>query len=296
MATSELENRQSAQFLGMQVKTLVEVGKHLILYSLLCLIAIIMGLPFVWMLTSSLKAPGLIFIYPPQWFPDPIRWENYTELMAQIPFVQYFYNSVKISILATFGQLISCSLGAYAFARFKFPGRDILFIILLGTLMVPMQVTMIPVFIIMHNIGLIDTHLALWGPAFFGGAYGTFLLRQFFLTIPNDLEDAAKVDGCNRFGIWWRIFLPLSKPALATLGIFVFMNFWNDLLGPVLYLSTRSNLTLTLGLAMLFHAWGATPWHLVMAGSVLTVVPILLIYIIGQKYFVQGVVTSGLKL
>lgn len=296
MATTGLESQRAKPTPSIYAKTLIDYGRNVAIYTLLSILAVIMGLPFLWMITSSLKAPGLIFIYPPQWFPNPIVWQNYVELVESMPFLQYFYNSIKISMLATFGQLLSCSLGAYVFARFKFPGRDVLFVILLGTLMVPMQVTMIPVFIIIHNIGLMDTHLALWGPAFFGGAYGTFLLRQFFLTIPNDLEDAAKVDGCSRFGIWWRIFLPLSKPALATLGIFVFMNFWNDLLGPVLYLSTKSNMTLTLGLAMLFHAWGATPWHLVMAGSALTVIPILLIYIVGQKYFVQGVVTSGLKL
>jgi multiple sugar transport system permease protein len=264
-------------------------------YLVLIVLTVIMGLPFVWMLSSSLKSQGYIFIYPPQWIPDPARWQNYIDLLNEMPFLQFAYNSTKIAILATFGQLLTCSLAAYAFARFHFPGRDTLFTILLATLMVPFQVTMIPVFITMHRINLLDTHLALWGPAFLGGAYGTFLLRQFFLTLPPELEDAARVDGCGRFGIWWRIFLPLSKPALATLGIFVFMNYWNDLLGPVLYLSTKAKMTLTIGLAMLFHQWGATPWNLVMAGSVVMVLPVLIIYALGQKYFVQGIVTTGLK-
>jgi multiple sugar transport system permease protein len=264
-------------------------------YFVLILLTVIMGLPFLWMVSSSLKDQGYIFIHPPQWIPNPVRWQNYIDLMNEMPFVQFFYNSTKIAVLSTVGQLLSCSLAAYAFARFQFPGRDIVFTILLATLMVPFQVTMIPVFITMHRLNLLDTHLALWGPAFLGGAYGTFLLRQFFLTLPIELEDAARVDGCGRFGIWWRIFLPLSKPALATLGIFVFMANWNDLLGPVLYLSTKAKMTLTIGLAMLFHQWGATPWNLVMAGSVVTVLPVLIIYALGQKYFVQGIVTTGLK-
>jgi multiple sugar transport system permease protein len=269
--------------------------KNILSYLLLVLLTIVMGVPFLWMISSSLKEQGYIFIYPPQWIPNPVRWQNYIDLFNMMPFMQFFYNSAKIALLTTVGQLLTCSLAAYAFARFQFWGRDTIFTILLATMMVPFQVTMIPVFITMHRLNLLDTHLALWGPAFLGGAYGTFLLRQFFLTLPPELEDAARVDGCGRFGIWWRIFLPLSKPALATLGIFVFMGQWNDLLGPVLYLSTKAKMTLTIGLAMLFHQWGATPWNLVMAGAVVTVLPILIIYIFGQKYFVQGIVTTGLK-
>jgi len=269
--------------------------KNILSYLLLGLLTIVMGLPFLWMISSSLKEQGYIFIYPPQWIPNPVRWQNYIDLFNMMPFMQFFYNSAKIALLTTMGQLLTCSLAAYAFARFQFWGRDTIFTILLATMMVPFQVTMIPVFITMHRLNLLDTHLALWGPAFLGGAYGTFLLRQFFLTLPPELEDAARVDGCGRFGIWWRIFLPLSKPALATLGIFVFMGQWNDLLGPVLYLSTKAKMTLTIGLAMLFHQWGATPWNIVMAGAVVTVLPILIIYIFGQKYFVQGIVTTGLK-
>jgi len=274
----------------------LKVGlKNTVSYIFLILLTIVMGLPFLWMLSSSFKSPGYIFIYPPQWIPNPLRWQNYIDLLHEMPFATFFYNSAKIAFLVTVGQLLTCSLAAYVFARFQFPGRETLFSILLATLMVPFQVTMIPVFITMFKLNLLDTHLALWGPAFLGGAYGTFLLRQFFLTLPQELEDAASMDGCGRFGIWWRIFLPLSKPALATLGIFVFMAQWNDLLGPVLYLSTKAKMTLTIGMAMMFQQWGATPWNLVMAGSVVMVLPILLIYFLGQKYFVQGIVTTGLK-
>jgi multiple sugar transport system permease protein len=289
------QNADSQNVSARNLKFLKIALKNTISYLFLALLAIIMGLPFLWMVTSSLKDQGYIFLYPPQWIPNPARWQNYLDLLDEMPFLQFFYNSAKIAFLVTVGQLLTCSLAAYAFARFQFPGRDTLFSILLATMMVPFQVTMIPVFITIHRLNLLDTHLALWGPAFLGGAYGTFLLRQFFLTLPPELEDAARVDGCGRFGIWWRIFLPLSKPALATLGIFVFMGQWNDLLGPVLYLSTKAKMTLTIGMAMMFHQWGATPWNLVMAGSVVMVLPILIIYFLGQKYFVQGIVTTGLK-
>jgi multiple sugar transport system permease protein len=264
-------------------------------YIVLSAITIAMAVPFVWMISSSLKAQGYIFIYPPQWIPNPIRWQNYIDVMRQMPFAQFFFNSTKIAVLATVGQLLTCSLTAYVFARSVFPGRDLLFKILLATMMVPSQVTMIPVFIVIYRIGLMDTHLALWGPAFLGGAYGTFLLRQFFLTLPSELEDAARIDGCNRFGIWWRIFLPLSKPALTTLAIFVFMGQWNNLLGPVLYLSSKKKMTLTIGLAMFYHQWGATPWNLVMAGAVLSIIPVLVIFALGQEYFVKGMIMSGIK-
>jgi multiple sugar transport system permease protein len=277
------------------IKFLGQTARVLISYLFLSLFTVVMGLPFLWMLSSSLKAQGYIFIFPPQWIPNPIRWQNYIDLVERMPFLRFVYNSAKIAILATTGQLLTCSLGAYAFSRLEFPGRDTIFTILLATLMVPFQVTMIPVFIIIYRLGLMDNHIALWGPAFFGGAYGTFLLRQFFMTLPTELEDAARVDGCSRFGIWWRIFLPLSKPALATLAIFVFMAHWNDLLGPVLYLSTKTQMTLTIGLAMLVHRVGATPWNLVMAGAVVSTLPVLILYAVGQKYFVQGIVMTGLK-
>jgi len=272
------------------------LGRALVVYAVLTILGLITALPFIWMLVSSLKEPGTLFLYPPQWIPRPARWLNYVELLQRMPFLTFFFNSTKIAILVVIGQLWACSLAAYAFARFQFPGRDTLFGITLSCLMVPHQVTLIPQFVIFYKLGLMDRHLVLWGPAFTGGAFGIFLLRQFFMTLPGELEDAALIDGASRFGIYWRIFIPLSKPALTTLAIFTFMGSWNNLLGPVLYLSTRSKLTLTIGLAMLYHAWGATPWHLVMAGAVISVVPILIVYIMGQKYFVQGIVMTGLKM
>jgi multiple sugar transport system permease protein len=204
-------------------------------------------------------------------------------------------NSFTVALSATMGQLCSCALAAYAFARMNFRGKTTLYFVLLATMMIPAQVTMIPVFLIMKFLGWIDTLYALIVPAFFGGAFGTFLLRQFFSTIPTDLEDAARIDGCGRFRIFWRIVLPLSKPALTTLALFTFMTYWNDLLGPVIYLSSVEKATLTIGLANLQSGVMTTRYDLLMAGSVLSVLPILILLVIGQRWFVRGISTTGLK-
>ncbi|MGQ9555197.1 MAG: carbohydrate ABC transporter permease [Anaerolineae bacterium] len=272
------------------------LAKAFVTYLGLGILGLITAVPFVWMLISSVKTPGTLFIYPPDWTPNPVRLQNYVELTQKMPFVTFFANSTKIAILTTIGTLLSCSLAAYAFARFEFPGKGFIFAVTLSCLMVPYQVVLIPIFAIFNKLGLMDKQIVLWGPAFTGSAFGVFLLRQFFMTLPSELEDAALIDGASRFSIYWRIFLPLSQPALTTLAIFTFMGSWNDLLGPVLYLHTKSKMTLTVGIAMLSHQWGATPWHLIMAGAVVSVVPILAVYIAGQKYFVQGIVMTGLKM
>jgi len=281
---------------GRALRTAKAMGRAFVVYAVLMILGVITAVPFIWMLISSLKEPGTLFLYPPRWIPDPVRLRNYVDLAQQMPFATFFLNSTKIALLSTVGSLLACSLAAYAFARFNFVGKSFLFAVTISCLMVPYQVELIPVFIIFYKLGLMDKHIVLWGPAFTGSAFGVFLLRQFFMTLPGELEDAARIDGASRLGIYWRIFLPLSGPALTTLAIFTFMGSWNDLLGPVLYLSTKSKLTLTIGLAMMYHTWGATPWHLVMAGAVVSVLPILIVYIVGQKYFVQGIVMTGLKM
>ncbi len=264
-------------------------------YLLLIAIAAVMIGPFLWMVSTSLKEQGEIFRYPPQWIPATFDVGNYREIMQVLPMGEILFNSFKIAISATAGQLLSCSLAAYAFARMEFRGRSVLYLTLLATMMLPAQATMIPVFLIMKFLGWIDSHNALIVPAFFGGAFGTFLLRQFFSTIPRDLEDAARIDGCGRFRIFWQIVLPLSKPALVTLALFTFMTYWNDLLGPVIYLSSVEKMTLTVGLASLQSDAMTTRYDLLMAGSVLSVMPILLLLIIGQRWFVRGVTMTGLK-
>lgn len=271
--------------------------KAVISYVLLVTVGFIFAVPFLWMISTSLKSIAQIYVYPPVWVPIPPQWGNYAEVAQRFPFLRWALNSTYIAVLNTIGQLFSCSLAAYAFARFEFPGRNLLFTVLLATMMIPGQVTFIPQFVLMFKAGLMDKHITLWGFSFLGGAFGTFLLRQYFLTLPKELEDASRIDGSSSFGFYWRILLPLSKPALATLGLFVFMGSWNDLLGPVMYLSTRTKMTLPFGLALLrsIPGIGVTPWHLIMAGALMTLVPILVLFTFTQKYYVQGVVMTGLK-
>ena len=263
-------------------------------YAILSLLGIIFVLPFVWMLVSSLKMPGEVMIYPPKWIPYPPVWSNYRKVMEVMPFAYFIANSFKVSILAVIGEVLTCSLAAYAFARIKFPGRELLFLVLLMTMMFPAQVRIIPVFGVMKFLGWLDTHKPLIVPFWTAAAFGTFLIRQFFLSIPSELEDAARIDGCSRFGIYWRIFLPLSRPVLATLAVFSFMTSWNDLLRPVIYLSSYRKMTLTVGLAY-FRGQYSVRWELLMAGATLSVLPILILYIVAQRYFVRGIVLSGLK-
>ena len=264
-------------------------------YLLLACVAALMVGPFLWMVSTSMMDQAEIFRYPPRWFPAEFTLKNYRAIMQVLPLGRMFLNSTVIALCATIGQVASCSLAAYAFARMKFRGQSALYFVLLGTMMIPPQVTMIPVFLIMKAVGWIDTLYALIVPAFFGGAFGTFLLRQFFATIPPDLEDAARIDGCGRFRIFWRIVLPLSRPALVTLALFTFMTYWNDLLGPVIYLSSVGNATLTIGLANLQSDVMTTRYDLLMAGSVLSVLPILILFVFGQRWFIRGIAVSGLK-
>lgn len=273
---------------------LVLWARLLLSHALLITGAILMIVPFLWMLSSSLKTEGDVFIFPPEWIPNPVQWDNYPRTFEIVPFGQFGINSLNVAVLSTIGQLFSCSTAAYCFARLRFPGRDLLFLVLLATLMVPGQVTMIPIFLIMRALGWVNTLYPLIVPAFLGGAFGTFLLRQFFLTMPSELEDAARMDGAGDFGIYWRIFLPLSKPALATLGVFVFLSRWNDLLGPVIYLSDQNKMTIPVGLTF-FQGEYSTAWNLLMAGSLISLLPILVLFAVAQRYFVQGIVMTGIK-
>ena len=264
-------------------------------YLLLAVLAALMIGPFLWMVLTSMMSQEEIFRYPPRLLPSTYSLKNYNAIMEVLPLGTMILNSLTIAVFATIGQLCSCALAAYAFARMKFRGRTALYLVLLATMMVPAQVTMIPVFLIMKSLGWIDTLYALIVPAFFGGAFGTFLLRQFFATIPIDLEDAARIDGCGRFRILWSIILPLSKPALVTLALFTFMTYWNDLLGPVIYLSSIDRATLTMGLANLQSGVMTTRYDMLMAGSVLSVMPILLLFVFGQRWFVRGIAMTGIK-
>lgn len=265
-----------------------------IAYLLLTVTAITMIFPFYWMVATSFKTEARVFAFPPEWIPNPPIVSNYTYLFTELPFALYVYNSLKVSLLWTLGVVLSSSLAAYAFARVRFRGRETLFIITLAALMIPAQITMIPLYVIMTRIGWVNTHYPLIAPAYFGSAFGIFLMRQFFMTIPQDLNDAAKIDGCSHFGVYWRIMMPLSTAVIATLALLSFMGSWNDLLGPVIYLYDQTLFTLPLALTR-FRGMYYTAWGNMMAGATISLLPILLIFIFTQQYFVRGVVLSGLK-
>lgn len=262
---------------------------HLVIY----LLAFGTVLPFIWMVLTSGKSLGEILVYPPQWFPESFRWDNYTNAFAAAPFGRYYINSLFVAIMVTVGQLITCSMAAYAFARMKFWGRDVLFYIFLGTMMIPGQVTMIPSFLVLQWLGWIDTYNALIVPGL-ASAFGTFLLRQFFLNIPKDLEEAAFLDGASRLRVLWKIIMPLARPALATLAIFTFMGVFNDFLWALIVVNSEEMNTVQLGLSI-FRDRYTTQWDLLMAGSVTATLPVLVVFFLGQKYFIKGIALSGLK-
>jgi len=264
------------------------------LYAIVLLGAALTLIPFLWMLSTSLKTREQLYTFPPEWIPAPINFQSYRILFDPLPFDTFFLNSALIAILSTIGTLLACSLAAYAFARLRFPGREIIFGLLLATMMIPGQVLLLPLFILYKNINWLNTLYPLWVPSFFGSAFGTFLLRQFFLTLPSELTDAAKIDGCSHLGIYWRIILPLAGPGLATLGIFSFMGSWNSFLVPLIVISDIDLRTVPLGLAALQDS-NEIRLNAVMAASTLSVLPILIVFFFAQKYFVQGVVLTGIK-
>ncbi|MBZ0300108.1 MAG: carbohydrate ABC transporter permease [Anaerolineae bacterium] len=254
-----------------------------------------MLLPFVWLVSSSLKPQTQIFQFPPQWIPNPPRFENYTEALTYKPFHLYLRNSMIIVALNEIAVLGSASICAYGFARIRFWGREFWFALVLGTLMLPYIVLVVPTFVIYSRLGWIDTFLPLTVPQFFGGgAFNIFLLRQFFRTIPEEISDAARIDGCSELGIYWRIMLPLSKPALVTIGIFTFLSTWNDFFGPLIYLNSPENFTVAVGLAS-FRGVLNTRWDLLMAASTAMILPVIVLFFFAQRYFIKGIVMTGLK-
>lgn len=267
---------------------------NLMLHVILTAGALFMLMPFLWMVSTSLKAQGDIFIFPPQWIPDPPRWNNYVLSWTLKPMGLAFMNSLKISVLATVGTVFTSSLAAFAFAKLEFRGSKFLFALLLATLMIPVQVTLIPLFILFKWINWIDTHWPLIVPAILTNAYGVFLLRQFFKSLPDELGDAGRIDGCNPLQIYWHIYLPLAQPALVTLGIFAFMYHWNEFLLPLIYLNTQTQFTLPLMLASFQNGY-TTEWALLMAAATIALIPVIIVYIFGQRYFVQGIALTGLK-
>ncbi|MFE9275233.1 carbohydrate ABC transporter permease [Paenibacillus glucanolyticus] len=265
-----------------------------VLHIVLIIGACIMALPFVWMVLSSLKDLSQVFVVPPKWIPDPFIWSNYKDSLTALPFGRAYFNSFYINMIVVLSQLVTCSMAAYAFAKITFLFREPLFILFLATMMVPGQVTIIPLYLIMKNIGWLDTHLAIVVPSALLNAFGVFLLRQFFRGIPKEMEEAAIVDGANRWTIYARIMLPLIKPALSALGIFTFLGMWNNFFNPLIFLSSTDKFTVPMMLN-LYRGMYSTDWTLMMAGASIALIPVLIVYIIGQKYIIEGVTLSGIK-
>ncbi|NLT43507.1 MAG: carbohydrate ABC transporter permease [Anaerolineae bacterium] len=269
-------------------------------YIALVIGAFFLMIPFVWMVSTALKEPGDVLKFPPEWIPDPFVWTNFREAVTlpYAPMLVFLKNTVIITFVSMFGQLLSASMVAFSFARLRWWGRDVLFMIVLATMMLPSQVTMIPVFILFKELGWVDSLLPLTVPAFFGGgAFTIFLFRQFMMTVPLEMDDAAKIDGCSTAGIYSRIIIPLSRPVLITAAIFSFLGHWNDFMGPLIYLNSTKNYTLSLGLRIIqgYGGYGVQRWHLLMAASLLVMLPVLLLFFAAQRYFIQGVVISGVK-
>jgi multiple sugar transport system permease protein len=264
----------------------------LFFYILMTGLAVVFMAPLVWMVSSSLKPEADVLAIPPTFIPRQFVWQNYVEVWDVVP--RFLYNSVKLALFSVVGVLFVSSLAAYAFARIEFVGRDLAFSVLLSTLMVPGVVTLIPLYIIYRDIGWIDTHYPLWVPRVLHSVFAIFLLRQFFKQVPQDLEDAAEIDGASTFRIYWSIMLPQVKPALAAVGIFAYLDSWNDLFGPLIFLNSIGNQTLPVALA-LFQGEFFSQVSVLMAGATLTVLPVLVIYFSAQKYFIQGITLTGIK-
>ena len=270
----------------------------IVTYALLIPLGIAFMMPFIVMVSTALKPLNEVFKFPPRIIPETVVWQNFPDGWYGYGYVDFTictWNSLKITINNIIGNLFSCTLAAYAFARLKARGKNILFAIVLATMLLPNEALVIPQFILFNRLGWLDTHLPLMVPAWFGWPFFIFLLRQFFLSIPEELVDAAKIDGAGHLRILLQIFVPLSKPALATLAIFAFIGNWNNFFGPLLYLRTPSVQTLPVCLVQYQGAYGNTDWHLMMAVATIAVIPVLLIFIFGQRYFVEGIATSGVK-
>jgi len=277
----------------MQVHSNKQKVTFTLLYTLLVLCSLAMLVPFIWMISSSLKLDKDVFTFPIEWIPSNPRWENYEEIWTTIPLGQFLKNTAKLTLIVTLLQLLTSSFAAYAFAKLQFKGRDILFLGYVATIAMPWQVYMVPQFMMIRSFGLNNTHLAIICLQAFS-AFGVFLMKQFYMSVPDELCEAARIDGMSEYRIWAQIMLPLSKPALSTLTIFTFVNTWNDFLGPLLYLTRMELKTIQIGLRMFISQY-SSEYGLIMAASVVALIPVVIVFLALQKFFVQGVATAGLK-
>ncbi|MBL4813413.1 MAG: carbohydrate ABC transporter permease [Rhodobacteraceae bacterium] len=262
-------------------------------YVIVILVSLTMLAPFVWMLSASLKLNRDVFAFPIEWIPSEPRWRNYVDIWSKIPLGLFVYNTAKLTVIVTVLQLLTSSFAAYAFAKLRFPYRNALFLAYIATIAMPWQVYMVPQFLMMREFGLNNTHLALICLQAFT-AFGVFLMRQFYMSIPDELCEAASIDGMSEYGIWRRIMLPLSMPALSTLTIFTFVNTWNDFLGPLIYLTRTELKTIQIGIRMFISQYSAE-YGLIMAASVVALIPVLIVFLALQRFFVEGIASTGLK-
>lgn len=283
----------------MQIGYFSSVKRRKRLFHWLCILTLSIGslmflTPFFWMISTSLKSKKEIFAYPVIWIPTEIHWENYAKALTILPFGRYFLNTFFITFCRIAGQVIACSIVAFSFARLRFPGRNALFMLMLSTLMLPGIVTMIPSFVVYTKIGWVNTWLPLIVPLLFATPYNTFLLRQFYMTLPRDLDEAAKLDGCTTWGIFLKVLFPLTIPAVTAIVVFQFMDGWNDFMGPLLYLRDAEKYTVSLALS-LFQGKRKTEWQLLMAASAVAMVPSLILFAVAQKYIIGGIALTGIK-
>ena len=266
----------------------------LLWHILLSAFAVLLIAPMVWLISTSLKEPRDIFILPPEWIPNPVRWQNYPEALSAQPFARFFFNTMFVTVLSTLGTVITASMAAYGFARLRFPLRSFWFALMLSTLMLPTIVTLIPTFILFRYLDWIDTFYPLIVPYWFGGGpFFIFLLRQFFLTIPLELDEAARIDGASNFRIYWQIILPLAKPGLATVTIFSIINHWNEFVLPLIYLHSTEKWTMAIGLQG-FSDLYSTQWHWLMAASTVMVLPLIILFFSAQRYYLEGIHMTGI--
>lgn len=274
--------------------TVGKIVRRVLLYGILIALSLIFTLPLLWMVTTSLKEQGQVFQIPPQWIPNPVRWDNYPEATHRAPLWLWLNNTAIITVLATAGSVLSASMVGFGFARLRFPGRGILFILLLSTMMLPPIVTLVPKFIMFRTFGWNDTFYPLVVPSLFAThAFNVFLIRQYYLTIPLDLDEAARIDGASSWRVWWDILVPLSSPVLVAIAIFSFVQHWNDFLEPLIFLHSEPVKTLSLGLRAFINPNDAS-WHITMAASMWLIVPMIVIFFLGQRHFIQGAAMSGI--
>lgn len=272
----------------------VETIEKVLGYATLIAVAVVLVLPLYWMLATALKTPEQTFALPPEWIPNPMAWENFTQVFEEVPFGRFILNTVILVALNIIGELFAVTLVAYGFARLRFPGRSLLFLLMLSTLMIPYHVTLVPRFILFSRLGWVNTYLPLFVPAFTGSSFLIFMVRQYMMSIPFDLDEAAYIDGASRLQVFWHVILPLSRPALMLVVVFTFVGVWNDFLQPLIYLNDPNLFTISLGLSF-FQDVRDTNWNLLMAGSLMASIPPLLLFFFAQRQLIGGISIEGLK-